>query len=509
MDETQVLSADASVPSDSFGSVADEFNSAFSGNAGTPPEVTASPLEVPATMTPSDQSDDQQAEAEQISDELPEFSFADTPATIERLYAPEELAALAESDPQAAWSYAMQTNSYLQQNLQTITEIQEAASKVGSVEALQTLGDFGAALFTPGETSPTAVYQSLLKLQDAYPDPQNGPMTQVVRAVANYRAPEVIQEIGDQLTAFLDGSHPYFDLAVYQPENETVRYQAQQYIGKLEEQRTALLEALAPAVYKHFGNDFGLKDQYRLVGPDGEFFGIADNTVDKAVREGLPSDLRPFYDSLPPGLRGRLNQATTDELLDNLTQRKNAAELQNKLTEADERQAKQVEEITKRIEAQQREQSEARAAAWESNIEQYVSKRLTDTYKLGQYPAQIIQMQLKNFFASDPSAKQVYDRAKEAAKQGNQPLLARIEGDLSRHAEKAIRQYLGDWQKATGQSVKKAAAPQSQPQPRKAPAVPLYSRQVANSPQGNGLDNLTVADAFAEAFQNLSPYIGS
>lgn len=493
---------DAGATSESFGSVADEFSAAFSGQ----PERLPQSIELPATMTQLEQPEQQSSQADS-GDDLPDFTLEDQPATIEKLYAADELASLAESNPQAAWEYAIRANDYLQQNLQTINEIQQAADKVGSVEALQTLGDLGAALFTPGEASPGTVYQSLLKLQDAYPDPENGPMNQVVRAVASYRAPEVIAEIGDQLTAFLDGTHPYFDLAVYQPENETVRYQAEQYIGHLNAQRTALLEALAPAVYAHFGNDFTLREQYGLVGPEGEFYGLADNTIDKAVRDDLPENLRPVYDALPPSLRGRLNNATLEEISDNLTQRKAVAEYEAKLAAIEKAQSDQSRQVNERIEAQQREQADARASAWETGVEQYVARRLAETYKLGQYPAQVIQMQLKQFMQSDPVAKQVYDRAKEAAKAGNTPLLARIEGDLSRHAEKAIRQYLADWQKATGQVVRRPGAPQPQ---RKPQAVPLYSRppgdQLGNGQDGDGI---TVADAFQQAFKNLSPYVGN
>lgn len=507
MDQEQV---DTSAPDagsvEPIGSVADEFSSALAGNPLLEPE--SQPVDPPAAMTQPEQPLSESTEQQTASgDELPDFTLDDPPTTLEKLYAAEELAALAESDPQAAWEYAMQANAYLQQNLQTIQDIQKAAESVGSVEALQTLGDFGAALFTPGDNSPGAVYQSLLKLQDAYPDPENGPMNQVVRAVASYRAPEVIQEIGDQLTSFLDGTHPYFDLTVYQPENETVRYQAQQYIDRLQGQREALLEALAPAVYKHFGNDFALRNQYQMVGPEGEYYGLADNTVDKAIRADLPEPLRPVYDSLPPGLRAKLNNASLEEITDNLTQRKEVADYKAKLAEVEKTQAEQVRQMNERIEAQQREQAEARVTAWESGVEQYVAHRLTDTYKLGQYPAQIIQMQLKQFMQTDPAAKQVYDRAKEAAKAGNQPLLNRIEGDLSRHAEKAIRQYLAEWQKATGQAVRKSTAPA--PQSRRPQAVPLYSPR-ANAPQGNGQDDgMTVADAFQEAFKNLSPYVGN
>lgn len=489
-----------------IGSVADEFSSALSGNA----EPDTSQPEPPATITAPESVDASQQDQQQdtgADDDLPEFTLDDPPPTLEKLYADEELVALAQSDPQAAWDYAMQANAYLQQNLRAIQDIQKAAESVGSVEALQTLGDLGAALFTPGETTPGDVYQSLLKLQDAYPDPENGPLNQIVRAVASYRAPEMIHEMGDQLTAFLDGTHPYFDLQVYQPENETVRYQAQQYIDRLQGQRTALLEALAPAVYKHFGNDFALREQYQMVGPEGEYYGLADNTIDKAIRADLPEPLRPVYDGLPPGLRARLNNASLEEITDNLTQRKAVADYQAKLNqiETDRKQSEQKQaEAFKQLQEQE---ADRRATTWESGVEQYIAHRLTDTYKLGQYPAQIIQMQLKNFMQTDPAAKQVYERAKEAAKAGNAPLLHRIEGDLSRHAEKAIRQYMAEWQKATGQAVRKPASPVQQRRPQT--AVPLYSPR-ANTPQGNGQgDGVTVADAFQEAFRNLSPYVGN
>lgn len=504
MDEPQISDSSSSEP---VGSVAEAFNQAFAqpSEPSEPPAAT----EPPATMT-QQSGDEQQPDQAQAAeaDELPEFTLDDPAPSLEKLYSEEELRQLAESDPATAWDYAVQANQYLQSNLQTIQEIQRAAESVGSTEALLTLGELGAALFQPGETTPATVYQSLLKLQEAYPDPEQGPMNQIARAMVEYRAPEMLSEMGDQLPAFLNGTHPYFDLSIYQPQNETDRYQAQKYIDSLQQQRVALLEALAPAVYEHFGNKFDLRDQYKLVGPEGEFYGLADNTVDKEIRADLPPELQPIYDQLSPTIRGRLNMATRDELLDNLTQRKVAADAQARLAEVERQNAEQVQKINERIEQQQREQADARAANWEAGVEEYVANRLTQTYKLETYPAQIIQMQLKGFMQSDPAAKAVYEKAKEAAKAGNVPLLSRLEGDLSRHAETAIRRFLGDWQKATGQRVTRSAVPVAQSATRK--TVPLYSG--ARPSQGNDADDGeygSVADEFNQAFKNLSPYIGN
>lgn len=487
----------------SFGSVNDTFASLI--NQSDQPEApTAMPNDPPATMTR--QADDQSAEQGPVGDDLPEFSLEDAPTTLEKLYSADELSQLAQTDPNAAWAYAEQANAYLQQNLQTIQEITQAAEKVGSVEALQTLGDLGAALFTPGEESPAQVYQALLQLQDSYPDPQNGPLNQVARALVNYRAPEMLVEMGDQLTSLLDGTHPYFDLNIYQPKTETDRYQAQQYIGQLQAQRTALLEALAPAVYRHFGNDFALREQYQNVGPEGEYFGLADNTLDKEVRQSLPEELRATYDALPPTIRGKMNAMRTDEIQDNLTQRKEKADAKAELEQLRKESEENIRKVNERIEAQVKEAADARATAWESGVQDYIHTRLTGVYKLGDYPARIIEMQLKDFMKTDPAASQVYSRALEASRAGNTPLLRKIEGDLSRHAEKAIRQYLGDWQKATNQRVNRQSAPA--PVGQKPKVVPLYSAP-PTAPVANGRDSEfgSVSDAFGDLYKQMSPYV--
>lgn len=508
MDEPQVTPADTGA-AEPVGSVAETFNQVFAqpSEPSEPPAASEPPDTITQSAEPESQVDESQAQAD-AGDDLPDFTLDDPAPTLERLYTDDELAQLAQSNPEQAWEYAIQANAYLQQNLQTIREIQQAAEGVGSTDALLTLGELGAALFQPGEATPATVYQSLLKLHEAYPDPDSGPMNQIAKAMVTYRAPEMLAEMGDQLPAFLAGNHPYLDLATYQPQSETDRYQAQKYIDQLNQQRTAMLEALAPAVYEHFGNKFDLRDQYKLVGPEGEFFGLADNTIDKDIRFGLPDELRPIYDQLSPGIRGRLNMATRDELVDNLTQRKVAADAQARLAEVEKQNAEQVQKINERIEQQQREQADTRAAQWETGVEQYVASRLTDTYKLGAYPAQVIQMQLKHHMQTDPAAKQIYEKCKEAAKAGNGPLLARLEGDLSRKAEVAIRQYLGEWQKATGQRVTRSTAAPAQQPPRK--VVPLYSG--ARPSSGNGRDDGgygSVADEFAEAFKNISPYVGN
>ncbi len=494
------MSADASVGGPEL-SVADTFGSLLESPVDQPAEPAQQSAEPPATMTQP--SDTEQPAGDDDAD-LVEFTLDDPLPTIEKLYSEEELHQLAQSNPQAAWDYALQANAYLQQNLTTVQGLTAVAEKVGSVEALQTLGDLGAALFTPGEASPATVYQTLLKLNESYPDPDDGPLNQVARALVSYRAPEMLAEMSDVLPSLLDGTHPYFDLEVYRAENDQVRYQAQKYIDHLQNQRTQILESLAPVIYRHFGNDFALREQYRNVGPEGEYFGLADNTIDKGVRAELREDLRPVYDSLPPTVRGKLNVQRLDEIEDNLEQRKIASEATARLKQIEEQGAEQIRKVNERIEAQQREQAEARAANWEAGVEGYVADRLTKYYKLDSYPASIIQMQLKHFMATDPQAKQVYERAKEAAQKGNQPMLARIEGDLSRHAERAIRQYLGEWQKATGQRLKPTTVAAAKPARQ---AAPLYS----GAPGVNGTrddgDSMTVADAFSEAFKNLSPYV--
>lgn len=510
MDQSTISTPDAGAPADitapqeSFGSVADEFASAF--QQPTPEPEAQQSAESPATMTqPTEQAEqpEQPAETEQ-GDDLPDFTLEDQPTTLEKLYTAEELAQLAQTDPNAAWAYAEQANSYLQENLKTIQEIQTAAQRVGSIEALTTLSEFGEALFTPTDNSPGAIYSSLLKLQQSYPDPNNGPMSQIVKAVATYRAPEVISEMGDGLLAFLDGSHPYFQIESYQPQSDQDRYHAQKYIDTLNAQRQQLLEQIAPTAYKHFGNDFSLKDQYANVGPEGEYYGLADNTIDKEVRASLPEELRPVYDGLPPSLRAKLNYDSKETIVDNLQQRKIAADAKAQIDQIKKESAENQKKVFEQIEQQQKQAIEARVTAWETGVQEYVSNRLTTHYKLGQYPATVIQMQLKQFLQADPQAKQLYDRAKEAAGAGNTPLLARIEGDLSRKTEAAIRQYLGEWQKATGQKVRPTEIPRKQPTRT---AAPLYSGVPAAMANGQNGEYGTVADEFQQAFKNLSPYV--
>lgn len=510
MENEQNLTPDISVPAadsapDNYtGNVAGAFNQAFLQQT-EPDQQEQQPAEPPAVMTQQqEKSADQQEQQPAESDDLPDFTLEDQLVTLEKLYSADELAQLAQTQPQQAWEYAVRANDYLHQNLQTITDIQAVAEKVGSVEALSTLGELGAAIFAPSENPEATIYGALLKLQEAYPDPENGPMSQIVRSVAQFRGPEVLTEMGDDLTTFLDGSHPYFQLATYQPQNDHERYQAQQYIDRLNQQRQALIERIAPTAYKHYGNDFNLREQYGLVGPEGEYYGLADNTIDRDIRGRLDESLRPVYDSLPPGLRAKLNNASLDEINDNLAQRKIAADAQAEVKRLREEQEENVRKFNERIESQQKEQAEARASAWENGVKKFVGDRLTGAYKLSEYPAQVIQMQLENFFKTDPQAKQVYERAKDAAKAGNGPLLARIEGDLSRHAEKAIRQYLAQWQKATGQQIKKGALPAQQP---KSNVVPLYSAPPSAMTNGvTGEFTGDVAGAFQEAFRQLAPY---
>lgn len=490
-------------PDNFTGDVAGAFNEALQQADQFEPDQPAEPVEPPAVMTQQEKPAEQQAEQSAEGDDLPDFTLEDQQVTLDKLYSAEELVQLAQNNPQQAWEYAVQANEYLQQNLQTIQDITAVAEKVGSVEALSTLGELGAAIFAPSENPEATIYSAMLKLQDAYPDPENGPLNQIVRSVAQFRGPEVLTEMGDQLTSLLDGSHPYYQLATYQPQNDLERYQAQQYIDRLQSQRQALIESIAPAAYKHYGNDFNLREQYSLVGPEGEFYGLADNTIDQSIRQALPDELRPIYDTLSPGLRGKLNNATRDEIVDNLSQRKLAADSQAEVKRLKEEQAENTRKFNERIEAQQKEQADARANAWEDGVRKYVSGRLTGTYKLGDYPSQIIQMQLENFFKTDPQAKQVYERAKDAARAGNTPLLNRIEGDLSRHAEKAIRQYLAEWQKGTGQQIRKGTLPAQQKKPNMAP---LYAAPPGASIPQNGEYTGDVAGAFQEAFRQLAPY---
>lgn len=499
----QSSAGESAAAPESFGNVADTFSEIFAQPAAAEPAQQGEG-EPPATMT--DIAEQQEGEPQQAAadDALPEFSLEDAPASIERLYSAEELAQLAQTDPNAAWAYAEQANSYLLQNLQTIQDLTGAAEKVGSMEALTTLGDLGAALFSPTEDTPATVYQTLMKLQESYPDSENGPMNQVARALANYRAPEMLAEMGDQLATLLDGTHPYLALETYQPQSDTVRYQVEKYIGHLNQQRTDLIEMLAPIIYKHFGNDFGLREQYRMVGPEGEFYGLADNTIDKAIRKDLPQELQPIYDQMPPGIRGRLNLASREEILDNLTQRKAAADAQVKLDSITKENAENLNKVNERIENQIKEQADARAKNWEDGVTGYINDRLTNTYKLGAYPVKIIQRELKDFMQTDPQASQIYNKALEAAKAGNLPLLKRLEGDLSRKAETAIRNSLDAWQKATGQRVTRSAPPAPQ---SKQKVAPLYNGP--RSVTGNGHDSEygSVADEFGNALKNFAPYV--
>lgn len=492
--------------SDSFGSVSDTFSEIFAQPTAEPAQQAEA--EPPATMTGlaeqeegEQQQTEQGAQAEQ-ADELPEFSLEDAQTSIEKLYSAEELAQLAQTDPAAAWAYAEQANSYLLQNLQTIQDLTGAAEKVGSVEALTTLGDLGAALFSPTENTPATVYQTLMKLQESYPDTENGPMNQVARALANYRAPEMLTEMGDQLATLLDGTHPYLALQTYDPQDENMRYRVEKYIGHLNQQRTELLETLAPIVYKHFGNDFGLRDQYKLVGPEGEFYGLADNTIDKAIRADLPEELRSVYDAMPPGIRGRLNNATKEEIVDNLTQRKAAADAQAKIDAITKDNEEKTRKINERIEAQIKEQADARGKTWEEGVTGYINDRLTNTYKLDAYPVKIIQRELKDFMQTDPQASQIYNKALEAAKAGNLPLLKRLEADLSRKAETAIRSSLDAWQKATGQRITRQA-PLLQQQKQK--TVPLYNGQRAAV--GNGHDDAEYGSVSEEFNRSISDIV--
>lgn len=499
---------------DASASVADTFSQVFAQSSGEaadsviPGAGASQQSELPESLSQTELQEqvEQQADALPGADELPEFSFEDPQVTLDKVYTQQELDELAQRDPNAAWSYVLQANQYLQENLNTIRDVQAVAQQVGSVEALQTLGEFGKALFEPTENSPGTIYQSLLKLQEAYPDPNQGPMNQVVQAIADYRGPEVLAAMKDQLFAFLDGSHPYFQMDSYQPRTEQDRYYAQQYISQLQQQRQQLLEQIAPAAYKHYGNDFQLREQYALVSPEGEYYGLADNTIDQGIRQALPETLRPVYDSLQPGVRAKLNYASAAELQFTLSEKKRADDFQMRLDQIEKQRADDQKKIFDQIEAQKKQAEDARVASWEENIRDVVKTRLTNHYKLNDYPVQIIQLQLERHLQTDAQARQTYEQAKEAARTGNQPLLVRLESDLARRTEGIIRQCLNQWQQATGQRVQRAATP-TKPTTVTRRVVPLYS---GAQPAANGRDHGdvgTVADEFAQAFSRLSPYV--
>jgi hypothetical protein len=453
-----------------------------------PPAQVAAPVE-------------QQEQQAVQTDELPEFTLEDDGPKVEKLYTGEEFQQLAQTNPAQAWQYAQQVNDYLTQTLPAIQNIQAVAEKAGSIETLGVLGDIAAAVFSPNEQTPGNVYASLLKLQEAYPDPDNGPMAQITQSLARFRAPEVIGAIGDQLPQLLDGTHPYLNLETYQPANEYDRYQAQTYIGKLQAQRQALIEQLAPVVYKQFGNDFALKDQYKNVGPDGDYFGLADNTIDKEIRADLPEDLRPVYDSLPPSARARLNGAAPDDLIDQLQTKKEAADARRELEAVKAESKRATDEINAKIEAQMKDAEGKRVESWESQNNQYVADRLTNEYKVSPYAAKVIQRDLKDFFTTDTKAKVIYERAKEAAKAGNRPLLDQLNTDLGRHAEAAIRRSLQEWQAATGQRVQRKAPTTVAPADSRNPTVPLYP-STARPQAENGADrHPSVADTINSIFQ--------
>lgn len=464
--------------------------------------------DVPAQVaTPVEQQEQQQVAP---TDELPEFTLEDDGPKVEKLYTGEEFQQLAQTNPQQAWQYAQQVNDYLQQTLPAIQNIQAVAEKAGSIETLGVLGDIAAAVFSPNEHTAGNVYSSLLKLQEAYPDPENGPLAQITQSLARFRAPEVIGAIGDQLPQLLDGTHPYLNIETYQPANEYDRYQAQTYINKLNTQRQALIEQLAPVVYKQFGNDFALKDQYKNVGPEGEYYGLADNTIDKEIRADLPEELRPIYDSLPPSARARLNGAAPDDLIDQLQTKKEAADARRELEAVKAENKRATDEINAKIEAQIKEQGDKRVESWESQNNEYVAKRLTDEYKVSPYAAKVIQRDLKDFFTTDTKAKVTYEKAKEAARVGNRPLLDQLNTDLGRQAEAAIRRSLAEWQTATGQRVQRKAPTTVAPADPRNPTVPLYPNTARPQAQ-NGADRTEgVAEVINDLFnRNASAFSGA
>lgn len=475
-------------------SVADTINQLWTSEEESQQEQQQ---DVPAQVAAQPEQQQQAAP----TDELPEFTLEDDGPKVEKLYTDDEFQQLAQTNPNQAWQYAMQVNGYLTQTLPAIERIQAVAEKAGSVETLDVLGDIAAAVFSPDEQTPGNVYASLLKLQEAYPDPDNGPMAQITQSLARFRAPEVIGAIGDQLPQLLDGTHPYLNLETYQPANEYDRYQAQAYINKLNTQRQALIEQLAPVVYRQFGNDFALKDQYKNVGPDGDYFGLADNTIDKEIRADLPEDLRPIYDSLPPSARARLNGAMPDDLIDQLQTKKEAADARRELEAVKAESKRATDEINAKIEAQLKDAENKRVESWESQNNQYVADRLTNEYKVSPYAAKIIQRDLKDFFTTDSKAKVIYERAKEAAKVGNRPLLDQLNNDLGRHAEAAIRRSLAEWQTATGQRVQRKAPTTVAPADPRNPTVPLYPN-TARPQVENGADrHPSVADTINSIFQ--------
>lgn len=429
-----------------------------------------------------------------------DFSLNEPVTGFDKLYSADEFNALAESSPEQAWQYAQSAARFLHENAETMDALSQMAERVGGIEALQPMADIAAALYGTVE-NPQQVIQQTLRLLEG--DGESAPLNQLVSAVAQSYLPEMLTAASaNGLQEFLTGQHYLLDPQSWGPRNQQEYYLAQAQVEKLQAQRTALLEALAPAVYQHYGNDFELRDQYNRVGKGGEFYGLQQNTIDPTVRESIQyvrPDLVPVYEQLDAAKRARWNQLDEQDLVERLeTEAKNQA-TERKLADLEAKTNQQAETFTKQAEEYRAKQAEGRVKQFESGVWSDISTRLSK-YGITPYGSNAILRGVKEALANDPTGKaqQLFDAVKDAAKANNQPLVSQLmqpNKPLPLLLETLVRRELAAWQQETG----RAAAPPAK-QPNKLPTVPQYPKTPTTQPaRTNGNTAAPLPGDFAAA----------